>query len=294
MYERIKNIITSTLLPKQIVADMSKFSVLMSIYFKERSDFLRASLDSILQQELLPEEIILMEDGLLTPELDRTIEEFEKRTPLLKVYKLKENHGLGYALNKGLLLCNYDIIARMDTDDICKPSRFKEEMAILEANPDIAVVGSWVDEFVDTPERVLTIRTVPEHPEEIAAFAKKRNPMNHPTVMFRKNEVLDAGNYISMLLFEDYYLWARMITQGKKLYNIQHSLLFFRRNAGLSSRRGGTVYIKKEFQFQKAIQRLGLINRTTMFSNCLIRFCIRLIPNCFRNFLYIKFLRNKA
>ena len=107
---------------------MSKFSVLMSIYFKERSDFLRASLDSILQQELLPEEIILMEDGLLTPELDRTIEEFEKRTPLLKVYKLKENHGLGYALNKGLLLCNYDIIARMDTDDICKPSRFKEEM----------------------------------------------------------------------------------------------------------------------------------------------------------------------
>jgi len=89
-----------------------------------------------------------MEDGLLTPELDRTIEEFEKRTPLLKVYKLKENHGLGYALNKGLQLCNYDIIARMDTDDICKPSRFKEEMAILEANPDIAVVGSWVDEFV--------------------------------------------------------------------------------------------------------------------------------------------------
>ena len=137
-------------------------------------------------------------------------------------------------MNKGLLLCNYDIIARMDTDDICKPSRFKEEMAILEANPDIAVVGSWVDEFVDTPERVLTIRTVPEHPEDIAVFARKRNPMNHPTVMFRKNEVLDAGNYISMLLFEDYYLWARMITQGKKLYNIQHSLLFFCRNAGLS------------------------------------------------------------
>ena len=95
MYEKIKNIITSTLLHKHIVSDMSKFSVLMSIYFKERSDFLRASLDSILQQELLPEEIILMEDGLLTPELDRTIEEFEKRTPLLKVYKLKENHGLG-------------------------------------------------------------------------------------------------------------------------------------------------------------------------------------------------------
>ena len=125
------------------------FSVLLSLYIKEQPSFLKQSLDSLLSQTLQPAEIVLVKDGPLTPELDAVVSDFTKRCASLKVVALPENRGLGRALNEGLKFCSYDLVARMDTDDIAKPDRFEKQVEVFRRNPNIDVCSAWIDEFVD-------------------------------------------------------------------------------------------------------------------------------------------------
>ena len=166
-----------------------KFSVLLSVYCKESPIYFRESLNSILSQTLRPSEIILVEDGPLTEELDNEITRYLDLHPHLKVITLSINQGLGKALNEGLKHCSYDIVARMDTDDIAKPDRFEKQLAVFEKYSDIDVVGAWIDEFEDDISDVKSVRKLPELPDDIRQFAKRRNPINHPVVMFRKSAV---------------------------------------------------------------------------------------------------------
>lgn len=162
------------------------FSVLLSLYHKESPLFLRQSLTSIFTQTLLPIEVVLVEDGPLTDELYAVIKEFTSQHPELKVISLPTNRGLGKALNEGLKHCSYDLVARMDTDDIAKPDRFEKQLAIFLEHPEIDVVGAWIDEFEGEVSNVLSMRKVPEQHENILRFAKGRCPVNHPVVMFRR------------------------------------------------------------------------------------------------------------
>jgi glycosyltransferase involved in cell wall biosynthesis len=190
-----------------------QFSVLLSVYYKEKTDYLRASLDSIFNQSYPPNEVILVKDGFLTPELDHIINDYVSTRKEIKVIPLAENQGLGFALNQGLKLCSYKLIARMDTDDIAKFNRFEKQIQQFELYPELDVVGCWIDEFIDNKDNIVSQRKVPEYHDQIYSFAKKRNPMNHPSVMFKKEAVLSAGNYQHFPLFEDYYLWVRMLKQ---------------------------------------------------------------------------------
>jgi glycosyltransferase involved in cell wall biosynthesis len=99
---------------------MTPFSVLLSVYYKENPLYFRISLDSIFNQTVLPTEIVLVKDGPLTSELDTVIEEYKLKYPILKILPLIKNVGLGKALNEGLKYCSYELVARMDTDDINK------------------------------------------------------------------------------------------------------------------------------------------------------------------------------
>ena len=168
------------------------FSVLLSIYYKERPDFLRQSLDSLFSQTLLPTEVVLVKDGPLTKTLDIIIEEYSKRYLQLKIVSLSVNQGLGKALNEGLKYCSYDLVVRMDTDDIAKPNRFEKQLKAFNNQSDIDIVSSWIDEFEGDTNHILSIRKLPEYHKEIYKFAKKRNPINHPAVMFRKSSVLES------------------------------------------------------------------------------------------------------
>jgi glycosyltransferase involved in cell wall biosynthesis len=211
--------------------------------------------------------------------------------PELRSVVLPKNQGLGLALREGLQHCNYDLVARMDSDDIAKPERFAKELAYLEAHPETSVVGSWVDEFQDNTAKPLSIRKVPEHHEALVRFSHYRNPMNHPTVMFRKADVEAAGSYQHCELFEDYDLWAKMIQQGYKLYNLQESLLWFRLTSQPFSQRGGLSYIGREMNFQKRLWHMGHISLGRMILNMLIRTLVRLIPRKWRKYSYLFFLR---
>jgi len=164
-----------------------KFSVLMSVYFKEKPNYFKECLESILNQTIVPSEIVLVKDGKLTKELECVIGEYvSKYDNLFKIIELEENKGLGIALQIGLLNCKYDIIARMDTDDICLPDRFEKQLKILKERKDVSVVGSWIGEFEDHYKNINTLRKTPLTFDEIYSLAKKKNPLNHMTVMFRK------------------------------------------------------------------------------------------------------------
>ena len=268
-----------------------RFSVLLSVYYKESYSAFCKSLDSIFTQTTCPDEVILVEDGLLGSDLNDIISEYSAKYPTLKIIPLPTNQGLGKALNEGLKHCSYDIVARMDTDDIAKPDRFEKQLAVFEKYLDIDVVGAWIDEFEDDISEVKSVRKLPELPDDIRQFAKRRNPINHPVVMFRKSAVLAAGGYQHFPLFEDYYLWIRMLMNGAKFYNIQESLLYFRFSPEMFKRRGGWRYVISELHFLQKMRQMHFISFSEFMQNLFVRFSIRLIPNSLRAIVYTKLIR---
>lgn len=271
----------------------SDFSVLLSVYWKERADYLHLALKSIWDdQTVKPSEIVLVKDGPLTPELDRVISGFQMKTPL-KVIALEQNQGLGRALNEGLKHCSCEWVARMDSDDISMPNRFEMQLAYIAVHPETAVLGAWITEFEQDTSHILSVRRTPESQAEIVRYSKKRCPVNHPVVMFRRSAVQDAGNYQHLPLFEDYWLWTRMLAKKEEFHNIQQSLLWFRVSDDMFRRRGGFSYIRCEYRFQKKLRNLNFISRTDLFVNMSIRSLFRLIPNRSRAFLYKQVLRSK-
>lgn len=268
-----------------------KFSVLLSIYHNEKPENLLQSLDSVFAQTLRADEVILVKDGPLNEELYRVLEEYQDKYPELKTVPLKENVGLGKALNEGLKHCSHAIVARMDTDDICKADRFEKQLTVFKNHPYIDVVSSWIDEFEGDITNVLSTRKLPENHSEIFAYGKKRCPVNHPVVMFKKNAVLAAGGYLHLPLFEDYYLWVRMLMNGAKFYNIQESLLCFRTSPAMFMRRGGVKYAMTEVSFLWKMHKIGYVNFISTLKNIVIRFTVRIMPNFIREYIYKRLLR---
>lgn len=264
------------------------FSILLAVYKKENPVYFSQSLDSIFSQILFPHEVVLVKDGPLTDDLERVINKYQSKYYILKVVSLPVNQGLGKALNEGLKHCSHDLVARMDTDDIVKPDRFEKQLKIFQEDPEVDVVGSWIDEFEGDISHVVSVKRLPECHEEILSFAKKRNPINHPVVMFRKKAVLAAGGYQHFPLFEDYYLWVRMLMNGAKFYNIQESLLYFRSSPDMFKRRGGLKYVGTEVRFQNFLLRSHFISFPRYVQNVIIRVITRIMPNRWRALLYKK------
>lgn len=268
---------------------MIDFSVLLSVYYKEKESFLRLSLDSVFNQTIKPTEVVLVEDGPLTAELDKVIEEYLQRYGEIKVVKLSRNIGLGNALNEGLKHCSCELVARMDTDDVCKPFRFERQLKLFEEYPEVDVCSSWIDEFIGNTDNVVSQRRLPETNEEIVKFAKGRCPINHPAVMYRRSKVLEVGGYQGFP--EDLYLWVKLIMNGAIFYNIQESLLFFRTSEDVYKRRGGWKYAKDDIKAQWSFYKMGFLSFIEMIKNIAIRVSVRLMPNSVRSWVYKKLLR---
>ena len=181
-----------------------KFSVLISIYYKETPEHLSECLESLIHQTVKADEIILVEDGKLNDGLYDVINRFSEKFHTLKIVSYEENMGLGYALQHGLQHCSHELVARMDADDICYPERFEKELDILLSHPEITVVSSWMSTFSKDIFHIENIKMVPEFDHDIKRYAISRNPVNHPACMFRKSKVLEAGNYKPFYLLEDY------------------------------------------------------------------------------------------
>ena len=210
---------------------MEKYSVLMSLYIKEKPEYLQLAIQSMIDQTYKPDEIVIVKDGKITPELQQVLDTFFSNNPeLFNIVGYEENRGLGLALNYGLDYCRNELVARMDTDDISKPERCEKQIKRFEEKPELSIVGSWVDEFNETPENVVSVRAVPETTEDIYIFAKRRSAFNHPAVMYKKSKVLENGGYSDLRRNQDVDLFGRMLFNGCKAENIGESLLFFRSN----------------------------------------------------------------
>ena len=169
----------------------SNYSVLMSVYYKEKAIHLDESMQSIFNQTILTNDFVLVCDGTLTSELDTVIGKYQKKYPnILNIKRLKTNKGLGNALNEGLNLCKNELVARMDSDDIAKIDRCEKELNAFNNNQNISIVGSAIEEFVENTNQVVNIKRVPSDYLEIIKFSKKRNPFNHPSVMFKKSDII--------------------------------------------------------------------------------------------------------
>jgi glycosyltransferase involved in cell wall biosynthesis len=268
----------------------------MSIYSKENPIYFRQSLESIINQSLLPNEIILIKDGPLTYELENVLNEYLKNyRSLFKIIALPVNKGLGNALSIGVLECANELIARMDTDDICVEKRFEKQVGFLIDNPNIDLVGTNVEEFNMIPGDLKQYRKMPESGERLKRYSRYRNPVNHPSVMFRKAKALEAGNYNGeILFFEDFSLFVRMLQKGASFYNLQECLLYFRTGLGVDviKRRSGVVYVKNEWKFAKLALKVGSLNFTEWIFYITTKLPLRLLPPKVILFVYNTFLRH--
>lgn len=271
------------------------FSVLISVYKKEKAEYLKRALQSIINQTLKPTEIVIVKDGPLTKELDECIEDFQKQnSKLFKILSFKENRGLGLALRDGVKACKYEYIARMDSDDISKPDRFEKQFNYLQKHPETALLGTWITEFSKDENKPDTVTKLPCTHQEIIKFAKRRNPFRHVTVVFKKSAVIQSGNYRDFLWFEDYDLFVRILQKGYFTANIPECLVNVKADKDMFARRGGWQYLKQDYKFQKQILKTKYIGKTDFLINIIIRSIVRIIPNKLRSYLYKIFLRSES
>lgn len=269
-----------------------EYSVLMSVYYKEKPEYLNQAIESIQTQTLSTNNFVLVCDGPLTPELDAIINvKQHEMGDSLNVVRLAKNGGLGNALNEGIKHCKNELVARMDSDDIAYPDRCERQINVFNTHPNVSICSGIVEEFVATPEVVEVKRVPPEVHEEIVKFAKKRNPFNHPCVMYKKCAVEAVGSYQDFYLLEDYYLWLRMLMAGYQGYNIQEPLLYMRAGSDMYLRRAGWKYAKTQIQLFKFMKKQGFINNRQYIKSCMIRSGSALAPNWLRKFVYGKVLR---
>mgnify|MGYP003307636865 CR=1 FL=1 len=272
---------------------ISKYSVLMSVYYKEQPEFLDYSISSMLKQTIFPSEFVIVEDGPLTEELDKVIDKYSKKYPtVFKIVKLEKNVGLGPALKIGVENCSFEYIARMDSDDYSVPERCEKLLSVLNEHPEYGIIGSFEVEFESDKNNPVSVHRVPETSDDIYEFMKRRCAILHPTVLYKKSVVIGCGNYRDVKLYEDYDLFLRVVLEhGIKCYNIQENLYYIRVNDAFFTRRGGVGYMKTAVSFKYNQFRKGYISFKDFFVSAGASAAVALMPNKMRKAFYLKFLR---
>lgn len=257
--------------------DDFSFSVLMSVYHKEQPVYLKRALDSVINQTLPPNEIVLVEDGPLTDELYAVIDQYTNNHPgLFNIVKLEQNQGLGLALREGVVRSTYDLIARMDTDDVSVPNRFELQIKELKADPSIEALGGGCMGYFDGKpmSRYWPPATTDEGIKEVM---KKKCACSHVTMMLKKDAVLRAGNYMHLLWDEDYYLWVRMMVHGCVFKNINDPLVNVYQDKATYGRRGGMKYFRSEKAVQKYMWENKIISLPRYIYNVSLRFFVQVM-----------------
>lgn len=266
---------------------LSFFSVLLSVYKKENPVFLNQALTSIYDcQRLKPDQIVLVKDGELTPELDNVITAWqEKLQSVFTIVPLAKNVGLGAALNEGLKHCRYELVARMDTDDVALPERFAKQVEFMASNPDIAASSAILEEWDSALQKKQGARNLPLEPDAVVKFAKRRSPLSHPLAIFRKSIVLEASGYPPLRKAQDYALWSLLLIEGHKLANLPDVLLKMRTGNEMLGRRGWD-YFKQEYDLLRYQKEIGFLSGSGFIMNVVLKGSLRLAPDFLKRWAY--------
>lgn len=270
------------------------FSLLMSTWAGDDPEQLAQAYESSVDRQTRPpDEVVLVRDGPVPPALEKVLRGLEEHGSVpTRVVALAENRGLGPALQAGLAACSYEIVARMDTDDLSVPERFERQLPVIEAGADIVGSGLW--EFGETPDDIVGRRTPPVDPDEIRRVVRFRDPFNHPTVVYRRSAVLAAGGYGDLPLLEDYLLFTRMVEGGARPANLAEPLVYYRVGEGAYARRGGRALLRSEVALQRRLRRLGITSRWEYARNLAVRGGYRLVPEDVRKLAYRRLLANRS
>ncbi|MBQ6205194.1 MAG: glycosyltransferase [Prevotella sp.] len=275
-----------------------KLTVVVPIYKNNDAQQLRVSLDSLLRQTLLPNEILVVADGPVSAGLEREVERLKVKVQSSKLpievsyQKFEQNEGLGEAMRKAVFVAKGDYIARMDADDICLPNRFEKQMKCFEEDATLSVVGGQIAEFDGDVENITGRRVVPLEHEEIVSYMKSRNGMNHVTTILKKKDLVDSGNYQSFFLLEDYYLWVRMIQCGCRFKNVNEDVVLVRAGKEQMDRRGGLEYFKRQCEVFKYMLKTDYITLPRFLASIIERGIVHvLLPVSMRSHFYSVFLR---
>lgn len=266
-----------------------KISVLMAVYHKDKAQWLQQAIDSILNQTVKPDEIILVIDGWIGKNLERVI---ATNSAKLKLVRLKQNQGLWYALNAGLKEARNELVARMDSDDIATPDRLEKQLRAFTENPDLSVVGAQIAEFMGAADNVVSYRQVPIEHDRIVKFARFRNPLNHPVVMYKKSAVLSIGGYDQLYRTEDYDLWLRLLQAGHRMHNLPDMLLYYRLSDDNMARKTNEINNKEIRKIQRRAYEGGFLNLPEYLFARLSRELFYYLPRKPKAFFYSKALRS--
>lgn len=271
---------------------MEKYSVLMSLYAKEKPEYLSQAIDSMLGQTVMPNEIVIVKDGLLPPMLEDILSQYKMKYPdIFNIVPSDTNLGLGLALNLGLQHCRNELVARMDTDDISKLERCEMQLKYYTDHPSLALLGTYVDEFNGNPENIISTRCVPTESKDIYEYAKRRSAFNHPTVMYRKSAVLAQGGYGDLKRNQDVDLFGRMLFAGCEAANIGEALLWFRSNDALAKRRKSWENTKSYIDTIQKFWKMGYSGFGDYLLIAVAQTMMFICPIEVQNWLYKMFLR---
>ena len=269
----------------------NEFSVLMAVYYGDKPEWLNEALKSIEKQTLLPSEVILVQDGNIDNDLLEIINHYKSRFTIKHII-LNENRGLSIALNKGLKSCQYDLIARVDSDDINSLDRFEIQINNMLENKHISALGTWISEFINDPNEKVSIRKVPLLPKEILQFSKYRSPMNHPSVVFRKKDILEVGGYNENLINrQDHDLWVKLIQNNKVITNVSSVLVNARISKDFYKRRMGFSQFKIDYKLSKSFLESGYIKKYEYYLIIILKLIFRITPKFIATLYYKIFFR---
>lgn len=271
-----------------------KFSVSMCVYNGDNAEHFCESLNSVFNQTVIPDEVVLVVDGPVNDGINDVISRFENNS-IFKVIRLEKNVGHGNARRIGLESCQSDLVALMDADDISVEDRFEQQLTVFENDDTVDIVGGIIEEFIGDKSNIIGKRIVPCSDSEIKEYIKYRCPFNQVTVMFRKDSVMEVGGYLDWYCEEDYYLWLRMMLNGAKFCNLSKTLVYVRCGIEMYKRRGGARYFKSEAKLQKFMFENGVINLPIYLKNVMMRLILQVIvPPGIRGWLFKNFARERA
>lgn len=269
-----------------------EYSVLMTVYGKDNPDYFRKALMSMVNQTKKPDEIVVVKDGPVTNQLQDVLDSTDREYPNLIVQvQLPKNLGLGLALNEGIKVCKNELLARMDSDDISLPTRCEKQVLEFERNPDLDIVGCPVIEFVGEPNNQVGKRDVPFDNTSIHKYCRKRDPFNHPTVMYRKSKVVAVGGYGDLRKNQDTDLWIKMLSNGANCKNLEEYLLYFRFDQGTYKKRKNWLNTKLLIGIRWRAFKSGYCSFVDFAEVAGAQMTVYILPISFQKFVYKNLLR---
>lgn len=261
------------------------FSVLISIYKNEVPAHFDVALASVWSgQSVRPAQLVIVKDGSLTPELDKILRKWQLKVgDAIKLIEFPRNLGLGAALNVGLEACDYNLVARMDTDDVAVPDRFEKQLRYLVDHPEVDILGSFVWEMSYSGE-VLRVRRAPVTHDEIISCLWA-SPMVHPSIMMRRDRIMAAGNYsVAHRRRQDYELWFRCAEKNLIFQNLPEPLLYYRFGKDSHKKQPPRLAWEQAMIGYRGSRRLGMPSYLSL--SCFLPFIRSLLPAALQHYAY--------